>query len=233
MIILSTIERTCHVDTKLNSQAASFSNAIQYQQVMSMTNNQTRKQQIDQYLRSSSDYYNFDIHDDHLAERVAQEFGQVIIKINSIDYQPIRVKYADLASQLYQSLNAIASEMTDALEQDLSLYLSVIEHEKERRALGEKPAKRDEVGEWIIENNVINDACILSTAGEIVFNHRDIYEKLCHRAKQIIKRYDKRFDVRCGNDSNGRYVVRANNGEVSIRIEVGYPCPRLSQLSFN
>ena len=201
--------------------------------MMSMTNNQTRKQQIDQYLRSSSDFYKFDIRDDHLAERIAQEFSQVIIKINSIDYQPIRVKYADLASQLYQSLNAIASEMTDALEQDLPLYLGVIEHEKERRARGEKPAKRDEVGEWIIENNVINDACILSTVGEIIFNHRDIYEKLCHRAKQIIKRYDKQFDVHCGDDNNGRYVIRANNGEVSIRIEFGCHCPRLSQLSFN
>jgi hypothetical protein len=200
---------------------------------MSMTDKQTRKQQVDQYLRSSPNYYDFDIHDDHLAERIAQEFSQVIIKINSIDYQPIRVKYTDLASQLYQSLNAIASEMTDALEQDLLFYLGVIEHEKERRARGEKPAKRDEVCEWIIENNVINDACILSTVGEIIFNHRDIYEKLCHRAKQIIKRYDKQFDVHCGDDNNGRYVIRAGNGEVSIRIEVGCRCPRLSQITFN
>lgn len=143
---------------------------------------------------------------DTIAQMVKRGYGRVWINVDSNGIS--RSNYEPLVSRLYQMLDPIAEEMTDAINRDLEAYIN--EHkEKLTRSY---------------ESDIVRDTITLELVNRIAESYQaETYDRLTHEMKSAISAWfdDSDFEFEYPFNKFNQCVIDASNDNMIIHVTVG------------
>ena len=143
---------------------------------------------------------------DTIAQMVKRGYGRVWINVDSNGIS--RSNYEPLVSRLYQTLDAIAEEMANAINHDLEAYIN--EHKEELTRS--------------YESDIVRDTITLELVNRIAESYQaETYDRLTREMKSAISAWfdDSDFEFEYPFNKFNQCVIDASNDNMIIHVTVG------------